>query len=395
MSWSMVKLNEIADLVRGVTFSKDDTTDDANDTIPILRAGNIQDTLILSSDLVYLPPEFVSAKQLLLSGDIVMCMSSGSANILGKSGLLQMPWHGSFGAFLAVIRAVPEKADASYLSHFFRHPLFRSWASNSNGIGIKNIRLSDLADIEIPLPPLEEQKRIAGILDQADALRRLRARALEKLNTLGQAVFQEMFGDLRLNTKDWETHSIADICSEMVDCVNRTAPVVEEKTPFRMIRTTNVRHGKVNLDVTRYVNEETFERWNRRLVPLPGDVILTREAPVGEVGILQESGVFLGQRLFLYRPDTSRITSAFLCFQMQTDYLKNQFNQSGSGSTVKHISLPACQAFEIRVPPLNLQKEFEQRVRTASSLEQDAAYSLTKSEALFASLQSAAFQGKL
>ena len=64
------------------------------------------------------------------------------------------------------------------------------------GATFKEVSKATVERIKIPLPPLEEQKRIAGILDQADALRRLRTRALEKLNTLGQAIFHEMFGDV-------------------------------------------------------------------------------------------------------------------------------------------------------------------------------------------------------
>lgn len=214
MTWPHVKLSDVADVVRGVTFSKADVGSERSDTIPILRAGNIQDVLILDEDLVYLSPNFVSEKQILRSGDIVMCMSSGSANVLGKSALLKTTWRGSFGAFLAVVRARPEKVDANYLAHYFREPAFRKWASSSNGIGIKNIRLSDLAAYEIPLPPREEQKRIAGILDQADALRRLRARVLEKLNTLGQAVFQEMFG---AHHSDWPEVLLTDFVADKDD----------------------------------------------------------------------------------------------------------------------------------------------------------------------------------
>ncbi|NDA48549.1 MAG: haloacid dehalogenase type II, partial [Alphaproteobacteria bacterium] len=84
--------------------------------------------------------------------------------------------------------------------------------------------------------------------------------------------------------------------------IYKTAPVVEDPTPFKMIRTTNVRNGCVDISTVRFVTEETYKIWTRRQIPKKGDVILTREAPMGEVGmILTDDNVFLGQRLVSYR----------------------------------------------------------------------------------------------
>lgn len=97
------------------------------------------------------------------------------------------------------------------------------------------------------------------------------------------------------NSTTWERMLIVDLCAEHVDCVNRTAPVVDTPTPFKMIRTTNVRNGFIDTESVRYVTEETYRRWTRRLVPRRGDVILTREAPLGDVGkIRTDDLIFLG-----------------------------------------------------------------------------------------------------
>lgn len=289
-----------------------------------------------------------------------------------------------------------ERLDRRFLAYFLRQPSMVDYAnSRSTGANLPRLSPKALAEFEIPLPPLSEQKRIAGILDEAARLCRLRARALEKLNSLGQAIFQEMFGDLVGNERQWRTQQISAVCHAMVDCVNRTAPVVDGPTDFRMIRTTNVRHGRVNLESVRFVDAETFLRWNRRLTPEPGDVLLTREAPVGEVGVLKESGVFLGQRLFLYRPDTELMTSEFLSFQMRSNYFAQQFEQYGSGSTVKHLPLPACQGFEVRVPPIKQQREFSDRFAECESMLSAMQAKAQGFNRLAASLQHRAFRGEL
>ena len=155
----------------------------------------------------------------------------------------------------------------------------------------------------------------------------------------------------------WERVPIVDLCAEHVDCVNRTAPVVDEPTPFKMIRTTNVRNGFIDTEDVRYVTEETYKRWTRRLVPKRGDVILTREAPLGDVGkIRTDDLIFLGQRLYHFRPDPKKLDSDFLLYALMAPDLQGQIRAFGSGSTVEHMRLGDIPSLEINVPPLSVQR---------------------------------------
>ena len=86
---------------------------------------------------------------------------------------------------------------------------------------------------------------------------------------------------------NWKKDEISNVCEYAVDCVNRTALATEDITPYVMIRTSNVRNGRITLNDVKYVEEDVFTKWTRRLVPQQGDVVLTREAPVGEVGIIE------------------------------------------------------------------------------------------------------------
>lgn len=243
------------------------------------------------------------------------------------------------------------------------------------------------ARIEIPLPPVAEQRRIAGILDQADSLRIKRRKVLTLLHGLAQAIFVDMF------VGDVELQPISDLCELLVDCVNRTAPTVEGPTPYKMIRTSNVRGGRIDTSNVKFVTADVFERWNRRATPQRGDVILTREAPVGEVGVLEsEDRVFLGQRLYLYRPDPRKLTPEFLLACFRSPVLAAQFERLGSGSTVKHLPLPACQGFMIPAPPLEQQLEYSTRVRAVSRIIALSKHAETSDEMLFRSLQRDAFR---
>lgn len=155
----------------------------------------------------------------------------------------------------------------------------------------------------------------------------------------------------------WPDVPIKDVCLLAIDCVNKTAPVVEYETPFRMLRTTNVRGGFVDADNTRFVTEETFVKWTRRGVPQKGDVILTREAPLGDVGRLtSDNTVFLGQRLFMYRADPEKLNSEYLAYALQSPLVQGRIKSKGFGATVEHARVGDCENLLIPVPDLRVQE---------------------------------------
>lgn len=157
---------------------------------------------------------------------------------------------------------------------------------------------------------------------------------------------------------EWPRKPVRELCTLIVDCVNRTAPVVDHATPYRMIRTTNVRDGRIDLGECRHVDESTYERWTRRAKVLDGDVILTREAPIGEVGFIRDLGpVFLGQRIMQFRSDRAKIEPRYLYYAFRSPDLQHQFGMhDGSGSVVSHIRVADCHEFKVSVPPLRQQR---------------------------------------
>lgn len=157
----------------------------------------------------------------------------------------------------------------------------------------------------------------------------------------------------------WPMRPVNELCDLAVDCVNKTAPTVDYETEFKMIRTTNVKNGFVDLNEVRYVKEEVFEKWTRRSKPQYGDVILTREAPVGEVGRFtsDDEKVFLGQRLFHYRPNPEKLDWNFLAYMLQSPQVQGRFKGMGFGATVDHVRVGDAERLTIPCPSLNIQKK--------------------------------------
>ncbi|WBL61921.1 restriction endonuclease subunit S [Stutzerimonas stutzeri] len=158
-------------------------------------------------------------------------------------------------------------------------------------------------------------------------------------------------------SSEWPVVLVEDVCELIVDCVNKTAPVVSYETRFRMVRTTNIREGRVSLDSCRFVDEATYEKWTRRAKLQYGDVLLTREAPIGEVGFVDmPEGLFLGQRIMQYRANPKVLHPRFLHYVFQSPSLKHQFgSHEGSGSVVSHIRVGDCFKFKIPLPPTDVQ----------------------------------------
>jgi type I restriction enzyme S subunit len=124
-----------------------------------------------------------------------------------------------------------------------------------------------------------------------------------------------------------------------------------------MIRTTNVRNGFIDTENVRYVTEEIYQRWTRRLVPKRDDIILTREAPLGDVGkIRTNESIFLGQRLYHFRPNIKKLNADFLLYSLLSEDLQGQIRGFGSGSTVEHMRLEDIPNLEINLPPLPIQR---------------------------------------
>lgn len=165
--------------------------------------------------------------------------------------------------------------------------------------------------------------------------------------------------------KGWERLPIKEVCASIIDCVNKTAPVVDLPTPYKMIRTTNVRNGRVNTEDVRFVREQTYIEWTRRGKPQKGDLIFTREAPVGEVGVLEDDqGVFLGQRTMMYRVAPEKANNYFVFYSLQTTFCQKQIEDFSNGGTVAHMRVPDCGEILLNVPPLIEQKKIAQILST-------------------------------
>jgi len=140
--------------------------------------------------------------------------------------------------------------------------------------------------------------------------------------------------------------SLSDVSLVIVDCEHKTAPTQGHGIPS--IRTTNIRNGRLDLESANRVSEETYQEWTARMEPREGDLILAREAPVGEVGIVPASTrVCLGQRTVLVRPDREKAVPRYLLYLLLTPQIQHELSARSEGSTTPHLNVADIREFKL------------------------------------------------
>ncbi len=153
------------------------------------------------------------------------------------------------------------------------------------------------------------------------------------------------------------TTTLDDMCELIVDCEHKTAPTQSEGYPS--IRTPNIGRGRLLLDGVNRVSEETYQLWTQRAVPQAGDLILAREAPIGNVAIIPEDlRVCLGQRTVLIRPNKRLIASAYLVYLLLGDEMQGRIQSLSNGATVHHLNMSDIHSLALpELPPLPTQRK--------------------------------------
>jgi type I restriction enzyme S subunit len=304
----------------------------------------------------------------------------GCTTVIGRKGTINKPSYVE-GKFWAI--------DTTYFGTGYEaaEPKWFYYSLNSFDLskyneasGVPSLGRDTLNAIPLLTPPLPEQQKIAAILSSVDDVIEKTRAQIDKLKDLKTGMMQELltkgighteFKDSALGQipASWDVRYISDLCSHIVDCVNKTAPVVDHVTPYKMIRTTNVRNGRIVMDGMRYVSQETFQAWSRRLALRAGDLIFTREAPVGECGLVRNAnGLFLGQRTMVYRAAPEKLDSSFLLWSMLSEYCQNQIQDLSGGSTTPHLRVPDCGKILLKVPPLAEQREISSAIQSVATL---------------------------
>lgn len=159
-----------------------------------------------------------------------------------------------------------------------------------------------------------------------------------------------------------------EVCELIIDTEHKTAPNVDIGIPS--IRTPNVGKGRLILDKDiKFVDEPTFVEWTKRAIPKKGDLIIAREAPVGNVAIVPDIQLCLGQRTVLARPDNQKVSPVYLCYYLLSPKMQYKMLAGSGGSTVAHLNMKDIRNLELDfLPPLPTQRKIASILSTYDDL---------------------------
>ena len=196
----------------------------------------------------------------------------------------------------------------------------------------------------------------------------------------------------------WKFASLLTSCRFVVDCHNKTPPY--EAAGIPLIRTTNVRNGKLAWAKMKYVNQETAAYWSQRCTPEPGDILFTREAPAGEAAIVPEGlHLCMGQRMMLIRSFSDLLLPSYLLTVIRSHNFQAQYGEKQVGVGVQHLRVGDVESLGLPIPPLAEQHqivaEVEARTTAIDHLEAELDRQTTRSNRLRQSTLAAGFSGAL
>lgn len=396
MSSDKKLLSDFATVISGYAF-KSEWFGTGNDKV--IRIGDLQDGFIQTDSALTVDSALykISDNFKIKSKDILMALSGATVGKIAVASKLDT------GAYInqrvAIIRAKDE-ITADYLKFFFSGAFLGDLLKNAGGAAQPNLSPKQLLLMEIPFPPLEEQRRIASILDITDKLRQKRQHAIEKLDQLLQATFIDMFGDPVLNTKKWPSDlklgDIADIASGITKGRKVTGKILQE-IPYLAV--SNVQDKYLNLKNIKTI-EATAEEISRYKLQ-QGDLLLTEGGDPDKLGrgTLWNNEIpecIHQNHVFRVRITSKNFTPNYLNWIVSSDYGKRYFLKSAKQTTgIASINMGQLKRLPLLTPPIALQVKFDHKCEKISQLKKLLEKSNIEVDNLFKSLQNKAFSGNL
>lgn len=257
---------------------------------------------------------------------------------------------------------------------------------------IPGLNRNDAYAKQLRLPPLPEQRRIAAILDKADALRAKRREAIAKLDQLLQSVFLDMFGDPVTNPKA-EVVSLSFLCERITDGTHQSPTWADDGVPF--LFQSNVKPGEINYDTKRCISREDYAALTARCPIEYGDVLYTIVGSYGNAAMVRTHEPFCFQRHIAHLKPRADVLPDFLETMLNQPTVKRQADERVAGVAQKTLILKELRQLRVLKPDMGQQQRFRKVCASLAATKQEAVNHAGSADQLFESLQKNAFSGAL
>jgi type I restriction enzyme, S subunit len=325
-------------------------------------------------------------------GEYVIVAGNGDLNVKYYSG--------KFNAYQRTYAIKPNnKIHGKYLYYFLEKYLEKLRELSIGGV-IKYIKLGNLTEAKIPLPSLDQQKKIAAILDAADAYRQKTKALITKYDELTQSLFLDMFGDPVSNPKGWEINILKNHLIDVKNGITRRPKTEEDKSGQIVLKLKHIRSNFINYDCDNRILLENSEK--TKFSVNIGDLLFIRVNGnpdyVGRCALHDNNKyeVFFNDHIMRVRVDLNTFNSLFLCQYLNYPYGQREISKRVKTSAGQYtINQGGLDKLNLIVPPLELQNQFAERVQAIEAQRAQAQASFAQAEDLFNSLLQRVFKGEL
>jgi len=357
-----MKLGDVVDFIRGITFKPEDVVSvDHADAVVCMRTKNIQEALDVA-DLIAVPESFVRRDELFLQEGDVLISSANSWNLVGKVARVPpLPYRATAGGFIAIVRAKPGAIDPTYLYRWLasdgKQAAIRACGRQTTNIS--NLSIPRFLDLPIALPNWADQVRAANILDKVHSLRSKRQEAIRLANEFLRAVFADMFGDPGSNPIYFETGTIRDLVASANYGTSKKAS--EEVGKYAILRMNNITYqGGWDFSSLKYVDLEPATA--HKYLAQRGDLLFNRT----------NSKELVGKTAVYMRDEPMAIAGYLVRVRMNgrgnphyvSGYLNSAHGKRALESRAKsivgmaNINAQEMQDIPLMLPPIELQDKY-------------------------------------
>ncbi len=271
------------------------------------------------------------------------------------------------------------------------------------GLGLTNLNRAaavpglnreDAYRLRLLLPPLDEQQRIAGILDQADALVATRRAALDQVRELGYSVFIEMFGNPAQNSKRLAEVLLGDLVLSVSDGPHVSPRYEEAGIPF--LSTRHVRAGEIDWNDLKYLSQEDADVQWKKCKPRRGDILYTKGGTTGLAAVVRTDRPFaVWVHIALLRPDSTKVDPVWLESMLNTPYCYAQSQRFTRGIANRDLGLTRLVNIKMVLPRIEQQRVFVRQREAIDRMYEPQQTSLATLQSLVTTLRHRAFTGML
>mgnify|MGYP003204481651 CR=1 FL=1 len=269
--------------------------------------------------------------------------------------------------------------EPEYLEWYFKSNVWHQFMRDNGNTGARSDRFSisdaEFFNMPIPIPPVKVQKAIAKTLTTLDTKVTLEKNEVEKFQNLKSAMLTKMFPkkgenvpEIRFDgfTDAWEQHKLIDVC-DYVDYRGKT-PTKTDSGNF-LVTAKNIKDGYIDYETSQeYISEDDYEETMHRGKPEIGDVLITTEAPCGNVAQVNKENIALAQRIIKYRGHRNLIANTYLKYYLLSPEFQNILNAKSSGGTVKGIKGSILHQQIIKYPKYEEQVKIGQDLNAINNL---------------------------